>query len=65
MTLRLTERETELLRAQAEAEGRSMQQVMRSALEEYVDRRTVDDRVARATDESVAKWSGLLRRLGE
>ena len=39
MTLRLTDAETEALRAQAEIENRSMQDVARAALREYVTRR--------------------------
>ena len=38
MTLRLTDAETEALRAQAEIEGRSMQDVARAALRQYVER---------------------------
>ena len=41
MTLRLTEEETEALRAQAAREGRSMQDVARSAIRLYVNRRAV------------------------
>lgn len=39
MTLRLTEEETEALRRAAETEGRSMQEVARSAIRDYVGRR--------------------------
>ncbi|MQA84403.1 MAG: ribbon-helix-helix protein, CopG family [Streptosporangiales bacterium] len=39
MTLRLSDEQTEALRRQADAEGRSMQQVVRSAVEEYLARR--------------------------
>jgi len=38
MTLRLDELETEALRQQAEHEGRSMQEVARQAVREYVER---------------------------
>jgi predicted transcriptional regulator len=37
MTLRLAYEETEALRAQAEADGRSMQDIARAAVREYVD----------------------------
>jgi predicted transcriptional regulator len=40
MTLRLTLEETEALRQQATREGRSMQEVARRAISEYVRRRT-------------------------
>jgi predicted transcriptional regulator len=36
MNLRLTESETEALRARAEQEGRSMQEVARQAIADYV-----------------------------
>ena len=39
MTLRLTDEETAALRAQADAEHRSMQDVAREAVREYVERR--------------------------
>ena len=39
MTLRLTEEESEALRAYAEATGRSMQDVARQAIHEYVTER--------------------------
>jgi predicted transcriptional regulator len=41
MTLRLSDDEAEALRAQAAREGRSMQEVARSAIRDYVNRRTV------------------------
>ncbi|MBU8814194.1 CopG family transcriptional regulator [Mycolicibacterium goodii] len=39
MTLRTTEEQTEALRRQAAAEGRSMQAVALSAIDEYIARR--------------------------
>ena len=39
MTLRLSDEETEALRAYAEATGRSMQDVARQAIHEYVTER--------------------------
>jgi len=39
MNLRLTESETEALRRKAEEEGRSMQEVARAAIAEYVSDR--------------------------
>lgn len=50
MTVRLTDEETAALRAQAEAEGRPMQDVVRRAVREYIDRQhhraDVDDALA-------------------
>lgn len=65
MTLRLTDEETEALRAQAEIESRSMQEVARAALREYVVRRGN----ARLVDEElqyvVTTYREALRRLGD
>jgi predicted transcriptional regulator len=62
MTLRLTAEETEALREAARREKRSMQEVARAAIAEYVARR------ARRRDEHlasiVAEDADLLRRLG-
>jgi len=65
MTLRLTDEETEALRAEAERESRSMQEVARAAVREYVARRgnaqLVDDELRYV----VTTYSEALRRLGE
>jgi predicted transcriptional regulator len=65
MTLRLTDDETVLLREQAQREGRSMQEVARESIREYVQRRQhVDDRDA-AMRAGATRYADLLRRLGE
>jgi predicted transcriptional regulator len=63
MTLRLTPAETEALRETARRENRSMQDVARAAIEEYVQRRGLrrDEHLAVI----VAEDAELLRRLGE
>ena len=62
MTLRLTAEETEALRETARRERRSMQDVARTAIDEYVTRR------ARRRDAHlsaiVVEDADLLRRLG-
>jgi len=62
MTLRLTAVETEALRETARREHRSMQEVARTAIDEYVTRRR------RRRDEHLAtivhEDAELLRRLG-
>jgi predicted transcriptional regulator len=62
MTLRLSPEETEALREAARRERRSMQDIARAAINEYVSRR------ARRRDEHlaaiVAQDIDLLRRLG-
>jgi hypothetical protein len=44
MNLRLSDEQTELLRARAEKEGRSMQQVALTAVDEYLLRAEDDER---------------------
>lgn len=63
MTLRLTPAETEALRETARRERRSMQDVARTAIDEYVKRRTrLRDAHLTAI---VTEDAELLRRLGE
>jgi predicted transcriptional regulator len=63
MTLRLTDEETSALRRTAEAEHRSMQEVARTAIAEYVRRRQVlRDRLL---DQIFTEDADLLRRLAE
>ncbi|MBN9738330.1 MULTISPECIES: ribbon-helix-helix protein, CopG family [unclassified Pseudonocardia] len=64
MTLRLTESETEALRARAETEGRSMQEVARAAVREYVDRHDHDAEVDRAAAWVTENFRDTLDRLG-
>jgi hypothetical protein len=63
MTLRLTPAETEALRETAKREHRSMQEVARIAIDEYVKRRIRLRDAHLAT--IVAEDTELLRRLGE
>jgi predicted transcriptional regulator len=65
MTLRLTPDEAEGLRQVAEAEKLSMQDVARTAIREYVDRRAHKTRVSRVLDRVLAEEEGVLKRLGE
>lgn len=63
MTLRLTDEETEALRAAAEREGRSMHDVARTAIAEYVGRRArLRDAIL---DHVVERDRSLLDRLAE
>jgi predicted transcriptional regulator len=64
MTLRLTDDETQALRAQAEIEHRSMQDVARSAVREYVQRRCAAAQVDEALHVLAPRYTGLLDRLG-
>ena len=65
MTLRLTDEETEALRIQAEAEGRSMQDVARAAVREYVTRRGNAKLVDEELQYVVTRYADALRRLGD
>lgn len=49
MTLRTSDQQTEALRRQAAAEGRSMQAVALSAINEYISRRALPGNSARRT----------------
>lgn len=62
MNLRLSESETEALRLRAEQEGRSMQEVARSAIASYVSDRPqrLRDAIDRVRDEDAE----LIDRLG-
>lgn len=65
MTLRLTEEQTEALRARAGKEGRSMQQLARSALDEYLVRADDDERTDRLSEQGARRFADLVRRFGE
>lgn len=65
MTLRLSDEETDALRRRAEREGRSMQEVARSALREYIDRTSRRELLDDVLDEELPRFSEALRRLGE
>ena len=65
MTLRLTDEQTAALRARAEREGRSMQQVARAALDDYLLRTDDDELTERLAEQGAQRYAELLRRLGE
>ncbi len=65
MNLRLSEEQTELLRARAEKEGRSMQQVALAAVDDYLLRAEDDELTDRLAERGAERFAGLLRRLGE
>lgn len=64
MTLRLTDDETRALRAQADMEHRSMQDVARAAVREYVQRRSIEAQVDEALHVLIPRYADLLERLG-
>ncbi len=65
MTLRLDEHEAEALRQRSQREGRSMQEIARQAVREYVDRTSRRDLLDRVLDEEIPRYTEALRRLGE
>jgi predicted transcriptional regulator len=65
MTLRLSEEQSEALRRRADKEGRSMQQIARAALDEYLLRAEDDELTDRLADQGARRYAELLRRLGE
>ena len=65
MTLRLTDEQTDALRTRASSEGRSMQQVALSALDDYLMRAEDDEQTDRLAEQGAQRFAELLRRLGE
>jgi plasmid stability protein len=65
MTLRLSEEQTEALRARAAKEGRSMQQVALAALDDYLLRAEDDELTDQLAARGAQRFAELLRRLGE
>jgi predicted transcriptional regulator len=65
MTLRLTDAQAEALRARATKEGRSMQQVALSAIDDYLLRAEDDALTDRLTEQGAQRFAEVLRRLGE
>jgi hypothetical protein len=65
MTLRLTEEETEALRRQAQREDRSMQDLARQAVRDYIERRSRRELLDRVLDVELPRYSEALKRLAE
>ena len=65
MTLRLDETETEALRRRAEREQRSMQDVARQAIREYVEVHSRAELLDRVLDEELPRYAEALERLGQ
>ncbi|HKE66471.1 MAG TPA: ribbon-helix-helix protein, CopG family [Micromonosporaceae bacterium] len=65
MTLRLTDDETAALRRRAAIEKRSMQEVARAAIREYVEQHSRTELLDRVLDEEIPRYAEALRRLGE
>jgi predicted transcriptional regulator len=65
MTLRLDEQETDALRRRAELEGRSMQDVARQAVRDYIERTSKRELLDRALDDELPRYAEALERLGQ
>jgi hypothetical protein len=64
MTLQLTEEQAAALHARAKRDGRTMQQVVSSALDEYLSR-AADEESDRLAEQGARRFAELLRRLAE
>lgn len=65
MTLRLTEDEAAALRRRAEHEGRSMQDVARQAIRDYVEGESRRNLIDRVLDSELPRYAEALERLGQ
>jgi len=65
MTLRLTDDEADALRRRAELEGRSMQEVARHAIREYVENHSRKELLDRVLDDELPRYAEALERLGQ
>jgi len=64
MTLRLSDDEADALRRRAERESRSMQEVARQAIREYVEGHSRAELLDRVLDEELPRYAEALDRLG-
>ncbi len=64
MTLRLTDAESDALRQRAALEDRSMQEVAREAVREYIEQHSRADLLDRVLDEELPRYAEALERLG-
>ena len=65
MTLRLTDAEADALRRRAEYESRSMQDVAKQAVREYVENHSRHDLLRNVLDEELPRYAEALDRLGK
>ncbi len=64
MTVRFDEDETRALRKRAAVEGRSMQEITRAGVREYIDRHSRDELLDEVLDEELPRFAEALDRLG-
>jgi hypothetical protein len=65
MTLRLSDEQTAALRASAEAAGESMQTLALRAIDEFLERTSLDALTDKSLDWALPRYAEVLRRLGE
>jgi predicted transcriptional regulator len=65
MTLRLSDDEADALRRRAELEGRSMQDVARQAVREYVETHSRAELLDRVLEDELPRYAEALERLGQ
>ena len=65
MTLRLSDAEADALRRCAEREARSMQDVARQAIREYVENHSRAELLDQVLDEELPRYAEALERLGQ
>jgi hypothetical protein len=65
MTLRLADDESEALRRRSELEQRSMQEVARQAIREYIENHSRSELLNQVLGEELPRYAEALRRLGE
>jgi predicted transcriptional regulator len=65
MTLRLSDGDAEALRRRAEREQRSMQDVVRAAIREYVEGHSRAELLDEVLDEDLPRYAEALERLGQ
>jgi predicted transcriptional regulator len=65
MTLRLSDGDAEALRRRAEREQRSMQDVVRDAIRQYVEGHSRAELLDQVLDEDLPRYAEALERLGQ
>jgi len=65
ITLNLPDEETDALRRRAKLERRSMQEVARQAIREYVENHSRADLLDQVLDEELPRYAEALERLGQ
>jgi predicted transcriptional regulator len=65
MTLRLTDEEADALRRRAQFESRSMHEVVRTAVCEYIENHSRQDLLEKVLEDELPRYAEALDRLGQ